>query len=810
MLGTDGGTHQAVLNPSTTYTPTTANWHDLTGPGLALNEFFDINGMESNPDVLVGGTQDNGTFKMINGGSQQSFNYDGWRGTINQATGEYFGMTNAGAIKGMAGTPGPFSSVNAPAISGGPVAPDPNNSASLYVGAATSLYKSANFGNSWTAMASPPGTTNIRVIQVAPSSSSVLYVSRDLPTWNPSDFSNRLFRSSNGGGTWTDIGLNLAALPGQSLAWAAISAIAVDPNDANRLWISFNGYWPTSNTSLSGVNRVLYSGDGGNTWSDFTFNLLAFPVATLIYQRGSDDTLYVGTDVGVYRYNKSLQSWECFNNQLPVVPVTSLEINDCTNEIYGATWGRGVYESDLPALPSEVISASATWSGIRYLSNDLTIAPGATLTLTGTLNMRKAKRIIVQRGATLNVNGGTITNACGDMWFGIEVWGTASAPQNAAGAQGKVIVQNGARIENAVEAITTGKDVNTTLDWSYTGGIVQVYNSTFYNNRRSAQLMSYHWMNGPNEVNNLSYFKRSTFETNRLLNEPTLMPYAHLSLYDVKGVSIQGNTFSNTAPAGTFGMNDLGMAIVSFDAQYRADGLFSSTNHPVLISPSVFNGLTYGVRADFTPGLNRKVTIQNSDFNNVRRGVQITGSNGSEVRTNNFNAVPNAQTASFADATWGVRMSKAAGLVVAGNTVTGASAAYQNDYGVIVDDCGSSASNLVYGNTLKNLYTGIQALGGNGSGANGAQFKCNVFQPAMAYQLAVQAGGTLANQGNACVQGSTANNTFFAQGSPAGSQINSSGATFMYYASGTVPSNVAGPAAVITCGGVSGECDTIH
>ncbi|MES1244403.1 MAG: hypothetical protein ABUT39_22555 [Acidobacteriota bacterium] len=798
VLGSDGGVHRAVLNPATAYTPATANWLDLTGPGLAINEFYDLNGLQSNPDILVGGTQDNGTFEYNNGTWTQRYNYDGWQGTINQATGEYFGLTNAGAIKGPTGAPGTFGYATAPAIYAGAVVSDPNNPAVIYAGGA-SLHRSTTFGASWADPPSPPGVTNIRSIHVAPSNSSVVYVAREGQTWNPANLANRLFRSSDGGNNWTDIGVNLSPL-----AWAGISDIAVDPDDANRVWVGFNAYWSASNASTNGANRVYHSTDGGATWSDFTYNLLAFPVASLVYQRGSDDVLYAATDVGVFRYNKALQLWECFNNQLPVVPVTRLEINYCSNKIRASTAGRGVYESDLPALASDVVNTSATWSGVRYLSNDLTITPGATLTLTGTLNMSRDTRIIVQRGATLNVNGGTITNACGEMWHGIDVWGTASAPQNLAGAQGKVIVQNGAKIENAVEAITTGRIVGDDFDWAYTGGVVQASNSSFYNNRRSVQFMYYHWMNGSSELSNLSYFKNCTFETNRLLNEPTVLPYSHLSLYEVKNVSILGCKFNNTASASVFGVNDRGMGVVSYDAQYTLDDLFNVSSPPSVVASSVFSGLTYGVRADFTAGVSKSATIVNSDFNNVQRGVHIRSSKGSVVSLNNFNGVPNALTANSADATWGVLMDNASNLSVSNNTVTGASASYQNNYGVIIDNCGSSAASRVQFNTLKNLYTGIQARGANGSGTNGVQFRCNVFQPAMAYQLAVQ--GTLASQGNACVAGKTADNSFFLQASPAGSQINSPGAAFSYFASGTVPANIVGPVAVTNCGSISGEC----
>jgi hypothetical protein len=302
-------------------------------------------------------------------------------------------------------------------------------------------------------------------------------------------------------------------------------------------------------------------------------------------------------------------------------------------------------------------------------------------------------------------------------------------------------------------------------------------------------------MNGTHEADNLSFFKSCTFETNRLLNDPTVLPYAHISLYEVTNVKILGCRFSNT---GSFGVNDRGTGVRSSGATYVLDDLSSTA--------SVFSGLTYGVRADFPAGAQRGVTIANSDFNGVRRGIEITNSAGSLISGNSLNAVPNALTTNPVDATWGVRMIGATNLAVTGNTIAGASPSYQNDFGVILDSCGSSVYNRVEGNTFKDLFTGIQALGGNGSGVNGVHFRCNVFQPAMAYQIAVGAGGTLADQGNVCAPGGTADNTFFAQATPPGSQISSSGAAFSYYASGTVPTNVSGLASVTSCSAVSGEC----
>ena len=817
VLGTDGGIHKAELAPAVAYTTATAPWDDISGPGLAINEVYDISGLESDPDVLVAGMQDNGTFKYKNGVWKQAFNYDGYQGTTNQATGEYFGATNADPtyaernITGPAGGPGIFTAAGGPYILKGPIVSDPNSPATIYAGSGVTLYRSNSFGaGPWTALTSLPGANSINDVQVAPSDSNVVYVARQGATYNQSDISKRLYRSDDGGATWIDLGAATGANL-WALAWASVSDIAVDPDDSHRVWVSFDGYWPASNNTIAGQQRVFYSGDGGVTWTNITANLLAFPVSSLVYRRGSDDELYAATDVGVFRYDKPTGRWECFNNQLPVVPVTKLEINYCKNKIRCATYGRGVYESDLAALPEDVVATSATWSGVRYLSNNLTVASGATLNITGTLYVSKGVLVTVRRGATLKVNGSKITNCCGDMWHGIEVWGTTSVAQNVAAAQGKLILQNGALIENAEEAVVTGRSVNGGLDPAYDGGIVQASNSTFSNNRRSVRLTPYHWTIGSIEPANISSFKNCAFETTRRLNDATLLPLAHVWLEDVKNVNLFGCKFRNTAAASVYGPGQRGDGVVSLDAQYSVNDLFNTFMWPpVMTAPSVFEGLDYGVRADFNAGVKKWVVVQNSDFNNVRRGVQVNNSFGSSVLGNNFTGVPNAQAAGVANATWGARMNGASALSVSGNNVAGVGAAYLESYGVIIDNCGNSASNAVRGNTLQNLYTGIAAVGNNGVGPGGVQFGCNVFQAAMDYQLYVQPSGTLANQGSACAHGGTADNTFFTQATPPGSQISALGVSpFDYYASGTVPSNIAGPVIVNVCGSVSHECDAV-
>jgi hypothetical protein len=154
-----------------------------------------------------------------------------------------------------------------------------------------------------------------------------------------------------------------------------------------------------------------------------------------------------------------------------------------------------------------------------------------------------------------------------------------------------------------------------------------------------------------------------------------------------------------------------------------------------------------------------------------------------------------------------VRLSGATDFRIDGNTLRGANSSYQNNFGIIVDNGGSSTSNIVQANTLTNLETGILTMGVNAANNQGGlQLRCNIFQPAMRYQLSVS--GTLADQGSSCSFSNTAENQFFTQTLPAGSQINAPGVKFSYFGSGTIPTNIVGPVTVTTCAGVVGACYT--
>jgi hypothetical protein len=60
---------------------------------------------------------------------------------------------------------------------------------------------------------------------------------------------------------------------------------------------------------------------------------------------GTDNVLYIGTDIGVFYRDASMSDWIPFTNWLPVVPVFDLEINNTSNVITAGTFGRGLWRS---------------------------------------------------------------------------------------------------------------------------------------------------------------------------------------------------------------------------------------------------------------------------------------------------------------------------------------------------------------------------------------------------------------------------------------------------------------------------------
>ncbi|HEV7235897.1 MAG TPA: hypothetical protein VGN15_06940, partial [Ktedonobacteraceae bacterium] len=634
VLSDDGGLQQTIVTSTSMTQP---SWTNLSGSqsGSTLNttQYFGLAGSESNYNEIVAGSQDNGIHEYHGGTWSQWYGGDGWKGVINPLTNMYYGYDYPGSPTAVRGTLG--GSLSFPGVPGGSsisntcIVSNQNNPNIIYAAAGNSsghndLFRSTDFGLTWATVSFPANGNGIRNIHVAPNAPDTVYVVKDNPTWSASGAatSDRIYMGVLSGTTWTWTDIAAASSSNfalnMGLSWANATDITVDPNNAKRIWVTFNGYFVSSGNA--GQSRVLHSPDCGVTWYDATNNLPPFPVNCIAYQNGSNDVLYIGTDVGVFQFSSAnttpgAGTWNCFNQGLPVVAVTALDLNYCKSKIRCSTYGRGIWVSDMPVTSDFVINTPTTWYGIHYVPGDILITGNATLNLYGTLYMGGGKRIKVDRGSTFIVRPtGQITNGCGDMWQGIEVYGTSASAQNLAGAQGTLIMQSGSQLSNALEGISSAQMSGGNPVSGYTGGVIQCVGAKFTNNRRSAALYSYHWIVSGVEKNNLSYFKNCLFQVTSALNDPAQALNTDITLNDVYKPLILGCQFNNTTANTVFSPNYRGTAISSVDATYGIDNYYGSLNPPPLISSTSIAGHTAGITASFTNPTGKQVTVKNAAF----------------------------------------------------------------------------------------------------------------------------------------------------------------------------------------------------
>jgi PKD repeat protein len=168
---------------------------------------------------------------------------------------------------------------------------------------------------------------------VAPSNSNYIYAASF----------DTLFFTTNGGTNWF-FSNNLFGI-------TPITYIAVSPTNPQHVYCTIGGY-------TSG-QKVYKSTDAGTTWTNFSGTLPNLPVNCIVYETGSSDRLYIGTDVGVFYREASMNDWLAYNTGLPNVVVTDLEISYQDNKLWAGTFGRGLWSTDLAGTPPPAAAFTA-------------------------------------------------------------------------------------------------------------------------------------------------------------------------------------------------------------------------------------------------------------------------------------------------------------------------------------------------------------------------------------------------------------------------------------------------------------------
>jgi len=585
------------------------------------------------------------------------------------------------------------------------------------------------------------------------------------------DLDPLLLRTTNGNQTVTsfdNITPNLPQTYVGGIAYPVITGIAVNPSDEEELWVTFAGYNPTL--------KVWHSTNAGDTWTNYDPNgdLPNLSTNVIVYQDGTDGVLYLGTDVGVYVKEGVNGSWEKYGD-FPNVRVTEMKINGCSGKLDVATYGRGLWEGDL--LPSgvfsggRVINGTVTWSGDKSVKSNIIIPNGSILTITGVLNMPKNGKIIVEQGGKLIVNGGTITNQCGQLWNGIEVQGDMNASQITTGAQGYLEIKNNATIENAKVAVHASKqDANGNVVWGTFGGIIKVTNSTFKNNGHGIDFGPYQNFipNNPStKIKDKSVITNSTFtwEDNSNLISLGHQPYSHIGMWRNHGIRIYGNDFKNEASYTTYSGMNRGLGLVTFDSEYSVLSTCSNIAYPCTsFDNNNFINLTYGIKASASNPFNTLV-VKSANFVNCQRGILLKGIDYASLTKNTFD-VASPVSSVWNDNTYGIYLDNCNGYEIEENTITTSVASPPNiipTYGIYILNSGQ-VDNEIYKNTAENVNVGLQSSNINGNSdqfnPKGLEFRCNELNNLANSSIAITDILYRPFQGSCSSSGSPANNSF--------------------------------------------------
>jgi photosystem II stability/assembly factor-like uncharacterized protein len=330
-VGHDGGIHYTA-NGGTTWTEITNN--------LAITQIYRIGQGSANVNFSVFGSQDNGCAATTNGTTfTTTAGGDGMECVIDYNNSNYCYNTYHSGItrRSSSGPLGSYSQIAGNGVngideSGGWVSPyflHKSAPSTMFLGL-KNVWRSNNIRSvpassiAWSKISSGE-TENCLAIEQSPADLNVLYALR----------ANSLKRTDNANAAAGSVTWTTCALPGVYDP----TDIKAHPTDANIVYLTV-GY------------SIFKSTDKGQNWTDISGNLPSLFINCLVIDKNGNEAIYIGNQTGVWYKDASLTDWVLFSTGLPPVDIRELEIyyddiNPSNNRIKCATYGRGMWQSDM-------------------------------------------------------------------------------------------------------------------------------------------------------------------------------------------------------------------------------------------------------------------------------------------------------------------------------------------------------------------------------------------------------------------------------------------------------------------------------
>ena len=345
-FGSDGGIWR-----TNNVSATPIVWNTLNNATISATQFIGLSVHPTDRNYSLGGTQDNGTQFLAPDGVEWilSDGGDGGFSVIDQDSPDttnvvayhtYFNSTSPTNLigfnraidtvapgdpnwKGFLGCQNNFSNNGitcsdpvlfyAPMV-GGPTVPDISFGNTLYFGT-NKLYRSVDQGSTMVSVGSAGLSARISAIAIAPQNDDIRLVGTS---------GGAVFRQSTPGATTlTNV---TGAIPARY-----VGRTAIDPIDANKAYVALNGFGLSGGQHIWKTTNLL---SASPTWVAAGNGIPDTPVNAFVIDPLDTNTLYAGSDIGVFKSTDGGVNWIPFSNGLPRVAVYGMAIQP-TGRVFG-------------------------------------------------------------------------------------------------------------------------------------------------------------------------------------------------------------------------------------------------------------------------------------------------------------------------------------------------------------------------------------------------------------------------------------------------------------------------------------------
>ncbi len=336
-LGNDGGIYEYEDNQV---------WKDQSN-GMVVSQMYKLGQSPFTVNNVLTGFQDNGTSEWTGTKWERRIGADGMECMYDHQDQDYFyGAIQLGQVRRTG--PGFAAQTCAKNGLGGidedeeglwvtPYTLDIANTNTMYVGY-HDLWKSTNIKDPIIENVVWEKVTNnltgnpqsyVNSICQSPANTDIMYISKQ---------GGNLFRNDNINDSESEWVSASSGLPGGSTV--GINDIEAHPFDEDVVYVAF----------LREIYKSVNRGASFEIMTDDSFpNLI---INSIIYDKNADEGIYIGTEMGVYYKDATMDEWIPFSSGMPpTLNISELEIfygeDLASSRLRAASYGRGLWESDL-------------------------------------------------------------------------------------------------------------------------------------------------------------------------------------------------------------------------------------------------------------------------------------------------------------------------------------------------------------------------------------------------------------------------------------------------------------------------------